>query len=67
MSFEVKFQVQIRQKCRSKWNDIRHTLELGLHEYWNHNVVFFHLIDVFFDVESESEIHFCRSLLFLEL
>ena len=30
MSFEVKFQVQIRQKCRSKRNDIGHTLELGL-------------------------------------
>ena len=29
MSFEVKFQVQIRQKCRSKWNDIGHTLEIG--------------------------------------
>ena len=28
---------------------------------------FFLSIDVFFDVESESEIHFCRSLLFLEL
>ena len=28
---------------------------------------FFLLIDVFFDVESESEIHFCRSPLFLEL
>ena len=33
MSFEVKFQVQIRQKCRSKWNDIGHTLELGKCEY----------------------------------
>ena len=31
MSFEVKFQVQIKQKCRSKWNDIGHTLELGFH------------------------------------
>ena len=30
MLFEVKFQVQIRQKCRSKWNNIGHTLELGL-------------------------------------
>ena len=28
---------------------------------------FFLLIDVFFDVESESEIHYCRSPLFLEL
>ena len=28
-SFQVKFQFQIRQKCRSKWNDIGHTLELG--------------------------------------
>ena len=27
MLFEVKFQVQIRQKCRSKWNNIRHTVE----------------------------------------
>ena len=27
--FEVKFQVQIRQKFCSKWNDIGHTLELG--------------------------------------
>ena len=27
----------------------------------------FFLIDVFFNVESESEIHFCRSPLFLEL
>ena len=30
MSFQVKFQFKIRQKCRSKWNDIGHTLELGL-------------------------------------
>ena len=30
MSFLVKFQFKIRQKCRSKWNDIGHTLELGL-------------------------------------
>ena len=29
MSFQVKFQFKIRQKCRSKWNDIGHTLELG--------------------------------------
>ena len=29
MSFQVKFQLKIRQKCRSKWNDIGHTLELG--------------------------------------
>ena len=28
---------------------------------------FFLLIDVIFDVEYESEIHFCRSPLFLEL
>ena len=28
MSFQVKFQFKIRQKCRSKWNDIGHTLEL---------------------------------------
>ena len=30
MSFQVKFQFKIRQKCRSKWNDIGHTLELGV-------------------------------------
>ena len=29
----MKFQFQIRQKCRSKWNDIGHTLELGPHCY----------------------------------
>ena len=33
MSFQVKFQFKIRQKCRSKWNDIGHTLELG-HRYF---------------------------------
>ena len=29
MSFQMKFQFKIRQKCRSKLNDIGHTLELG--------------------------------------
>ena len=30
-------------------------------------VFFFSFIYVFFDVESESEVRFCRSLLFFEL
>ena len=29
MLFQMKFQFQIRQKCRFKWNDIGHALELG--------------------------------------
>ena len=31
--FQVKFQFQIRQKCRSKWNVIGHALELGSISY----------------------------------
>ena len=40
MSFQVKFQFKIRQKCCSKWNDIGHTLELGSlqRKFWPYSI-----------------------------